>query len=350
MRQLLVDTAVDPAHLERWARYDHPVAEGYGRALVHAGPNFEVMVVSWAPGDFSAIHDHGGAQWGAAQVFGQAEHATFRIDEGQLCTHARRRLGPGEVVGVSQDLVHQMGNPSRDRFLSLHIYGSVADTPLVTAGARVFDPHRQRIQRVDGGVFFLLPPAAIQREEPGPVGAAPTVLRDLGEQVHRLRRMQAAEGTHAEALAGALSRWSSPEIYRGLVAFARAICDDGGRTTNSRAWGVLDQELKAAARLQVEQDGGAPSPDDFGFATEIDDTAITLWAPGEAAGESGRHPPNLLIAEDGSWASLRTFKTVEKDSCVSEEIDVVNLHCRSGKLRVRHAGCHRRFLPPPQKR
>lgn len=466
MRQLLLEAAVTPEDLEPWVDYDHRVADGYGRTLAYGGANFEIMVMSWAPGDFSAIHDHGGAQWGAVQVFGSAEHACFRIHDGQLWTHARWRLESGEVVVVSHDLVHQMGNPSGDRFSSLHIYGTLGDTPSVTADTRVFDPDRQRILRVDGGVFFLLPPAAIKHEEPGPVCDAPTVLRDLGEQVHRLSRMQAADGAHAERLADAITRWSSPSVHGDLVAFARGICDGRGQITDSRAWAVLDQELKAAARLQVELDGAVPRADDFHRYADVYDTVIgqpcldtfmaeylrrfvTQWAPEAAAGQwlsigcgtglveqhladqlgvgpdrmlgidvseamvrvasartramqadlfewdaqgrrfdvafSGlnvfhyldhrrfgeavreaanlvvpggsfvgdfitpdhvRSYPNLILSEDGQVASLRTPTVVEEDGHMFQESDIVNVDRGGGRLRVDHAGRHRRFLPP----
>jgi len=246
IQQLLVEAAVTPEDLEPWADFEHPASHGYGRQLAYRGSNFELMVISWAPGDFSAIHDHGGTQWGAVQVFGPAEHACFGIRNGQLSTLTRQRLQPGEVVAVSHELVHQMGNPGSTRFTSLHIYGTSERVASVTADARVFDPEHKRILRVDGGVFFLLSPAEVKRQEPGPHGDPPTVLRDLGEQIRRLRRMTAADGAHAERLADAITHWSA--LYRDLAAFARR------QDTNAPGWIVLNEELNAAARLKEELD------------------------------------------------------------------------------------------------
>ncbi len=246
VRDLLLDAPVMPEELEPWEDFDHPVNDSYGRRLAYTRSGLEVLVVSWAPGDFSAIHDHGGTQWGAVQVFGPAEHATFSIDGGELSTRSRRRLRPREVLTVSHDLVHQMGNPSGERFTSLHIYGTAAHVPSVTANARVFDPQEQRILRVDGGVFFRLPACAIKEEEPGPLGDAPTILRDLGEQIRRLARIQAERGAHADALASAIRRWSA--MLREVAAFARDQEVDAPGTL------VLNEELKAAARLQADLD------------------------------------------------------------------------------------------------
>jgi hypothetical protein len=69
------------------------------------------MVMSWRPGDFSTIHDHGYTQWGAVQVFGPAEHATFRIDDDKIATLARWRMKNRDVIGVHHDLLHQMATP-----------------------------------------------------------------------------------------------------------------------------------------------------------------------------------------------------------------------------------------------
>ena len=50
----LVEAAgVRAADLEAWAAFDHPVSDSYGRRLVHHGGHFELMVMSWRPGDFS---------------------------------------------------------------------------------------------------------------------------------------------------------------------------------------------------------------------------------------------------------------------------------------------------------
>ena len=37
--------------LRPWANFDHPAGDSYGRKLVAQGENFELMVMSWLPGD-----------------------------------------------------------------------------------------------------------------------------------------------------------------------------------------------------------------------------------------------------------------------------------------------------------
>ncbi|MBK8652429.1 MAG: hypothetical protein IPN20_00430 [Haliscomenobacter sp.] len=55
-----------PGRITPWADFDHPDADSYGRKMAYKGPNFEIMVMSWKPGDFSSIHDHGHTQWGSS--------------------------------------------------------------------------------------------------------------------------------------------------------------------------------------------------------------------------------------------------------------------------------------------
>lgn len=74
--------------------------------------------MSWVPGDFSAIHDHGAAQWGAVKSFGEAEHAVFIQQNGTLRTCSRQSCSrqsfpEGSVFPVSHDFIHQMWMPQR---------------------------------------------------------------------------------------------------------------------------------------------------------------------------------------------------------------------------------------------
>ncbi len=48
---LLEKVWVRPSDLLAWTDFDHPMRDSYGRQLVTRGPNFELMVMSWAPGD-----------------------------------------------------------------------------------------------------------------------------------------------------------------------------------------------------------------------------------------------------------------------------------------------------------
>lgn len=164
VHQSLQQAQIQQRDLMPWATFDHPVNHSYGRQLVYDGGYFEIMVMSWLPGDVSAIHDHGATQWGAVQCFGKASHWAYQLNDNLLQTQEFRQFSPGQIVRVSHELIHQMGNYSQDAFLSLHVYGISHESSSITGNARIFDLFEQSIQYTDGGVFFCLPEAEIVRK------------------------------------------------------------------------------------------------------------------------------------------------------------------------------------------
>ena len=163
--------------LMAWSDLEHADTDSYGRRLVHQSARFELMVMSWRPGDYSAIHDHGAAEWGAVRYFGAADHVSFDLSAGQLAIQSRATTRLDALLCVEPSLIHLMGNAGQTSFVSLHLYGaSEAQTHAITRGARIYDLFEDRIQRTDGGVFFCLPEAQIQSRESGPK-AGPETLR-----------------------------------------------------------------------------------------------------------------------------------------------------------------------------
>ncbi len=164
VHQSLQQAQIQQSDLMSWANFDHPVTHSYGRKLVYDGGYFEIMVMSWLPRDVSAIHDHGATQWGAVQCFGKASHWAYQLNDNLLQTQEFRQFSPGQIVRVSHELIHQMGNSTEDAFLSLHVYGTSHECPSITGNARIFDLFEQSIQYTDGGVFFCLPEEDISRK------------------------------------------------------------------------------------------------------------------------------------------------------------------------------------------
>lgn len=172
----LRESNVEADDLSPWADYSHPLKDSYGRKLVFHGGFFELMVMTWLPGDFSAIHDHGLAQWGAVQCFGAAEHDTFTLRGRHLSHDSSLPYAPGQIRIVNSGLIHQMGNAGSQSFLSLHIYGADAGREEITGNARVFDVDQGCIQFTNGGVFFNLPDREILRSQIG-LTAEPSLVR-----------------------------------------------------------------------------------------------------------------------------------------------------------------------------
>jgi predicted metal-dependent enzyme (double-stranded beta helix superfamily) len=175
--------------LKDWIDYGYPVSDSYGRKMVHNGGFFEVMVMSWRPGDYSSIHDHGKAEFGAVKIFGDVEHAAFKLDNQKLITISREIVKSGTTLKVTQSLIHQMGNPGESNFFSLHVYGNVNLEGGVTSEARIFDYSRNELLFVNGGVFYLLPEDEIVRREELPEADYATRSRDIIEGAKRAKAM-----------------------------------------------------------------------------------------------------------------------------------------------------------------
>ena len=189
----LVDSAgVTAEELEPWADDGHSARDSYGRQLVWHGGHVELMVMTWLPGDFSAIHDHGLAQWGAVQCFGQAEHYTYELDRLHLCHEEALPYESGQVRLVTPSLIHQMGNAGTERFLSLHVYGCRDVRPAITASARVFELDEGCIQFTNGGVFFGLPETEIVRRQAGLTADQGIRKRQRALKAWRLQQMLGA--------------------------------------------------------------------------------------------------------------------------------------------------------------
>lgn len=186
---LLAELTIEADDLAPWLDFGHPVQDSYGRKLLRRGPNFELMVMSWAPGDYSAIHDHGVAEWGAVRYFGAADHVVFQVKAGSLSITDRMTTKVGMVYPVDSSLIHLMGNPTQAPFLSLHLYGRASAAESITGSARIFDLWERKIQRTDGGVFYCLPEDEITAREPCPPADLQTTLLHHRLMLTRIERI-----------------------------------------------------------------------------------------------------------------------------------------------------------------
>ena len=190
VRKVVSECDVGFEDLKDWIDYDYPVSDSYGRKMVHNGGFFEVMIMSWRPGDYSGIHDHGKAEFGAVKIFGDAEHATFKLEDQMLTTLSREIVKSGTTLKVTASLIHQMGNPGESNFFSLHVYGNMNLKSGITNEARIFDYSRNELLFVNGGVFYLLPESEIVHREKLPKADLATRRRDLIEAAKRAKTMR----------------------------------------------------------------------------------------------------------------------------------------------------------------
>ena len=160
-REVVLNANVQVEDMMNYADFAHPVEDCYGRNLVYDAGNFEVMVMSWNPGDYSSIHNHGHTEWGVVQVFGNTHHFIYHTKDGELRFSRKEILTSGSAIKVNNAFIHQMGNATSSRYLTLHVYGSNHLDKDITADAKNYDLEFDRIAHTCGGAFFNLPESAI---------------------------------------------------------------------------------------------------------------------------------------------------------------------------------------------
>lgn len=167
--ELLRAADIQEADLRPFADLEYPAADCYGRGLVVDQGRFEVMVMSWKPGHYSSIHNHGYAEWGAVQVFGPVHHQVYQIEDGAMEFATIEILPKGSILPVDNALIHQMGNATSQPYLTLHLYGANELDSCVTADAKTFELEFGRVAHTTGGAFFdVQEPAIYQFEEAPP--------------------------------------------------------------------------------------------------------------------------------------------------------------------------------------
>ncbi len=245
------DSGVEEEDLMPWADFSHPDSDSYGRKLLYNGKFFEIMVMSWVPGDISAIHDHGYTLWGAVKIFGEGEHAAFTVSDNRINTVIREVFPAGIVIPVGHELLHQLGNPHKDkRFLSLHMYGlydSAFSMDSVTCDARVVDITNGEVLRTDGGMFFNLPAERAKSREPAPVPDAASWIRNT---VETLRRAEKSETKDEEYISRIQSFLASADVFQKIRKDAEKYTDAGGFAVRKEQWDILRDELKHMADYQ----------------------------------------------------------------------------------------------------
>ncbi len=142
---------------------------GYTRSCAYGDERFEVLLLNWAAGAVSALHDHGGQHCWMQVLEGQLVVDDYlRTDGGELPGFARveargsRLMNPGDLdLRSGRFDLHRVGTPAGVPALSLHIYAAPLKEFLV------YDESTRRCQTVKGTYDDVL------QEAPRP--AVPTV-------------------------------------------------------------------------------------------------------------------------------------------------------------------------------
>ncbi len=126
-------------------------SEGYTRTCAYGDERFEILLLNWAAGSVSAVHDHGGQHCWLAVLSGELRIDDYRrLDSGDVLGHAvleagaSRLLAPGELdLRSGRFDIHRVvtGNAPA---ISLHVYSRPLQSFLI------YDEHAQRCKTVYG--------------------------------------------------------------------------------------------------------------------------------------------------------------------------------------------------------
>ena len=156
LSDLLAGSEISAADLEPFATFDHSPSESYGRKLLYENGRFKILLMSWLPGDFTAIHNHGTSEWGSVRVFGSTSHRLYQFDNQILRLIEADTYPNGHVTTVFGDLIHMMGNSGSKSFTSLHVYGSNSKNPATQENAKIYIPELKRVVETAGEAFLSL--------------------------------------------------------------------------------------------------------------------------------------------------------------------------------------------------
>ncbi|MBK7173261.1 MAG: cysteine dioxygenase family protein [Bacteroidales bacterium] len=139
---------------EPFSDFSHQQGFSYARTRLYEGASFNIYLMSWAPGDFTAIHSHGQTDWGAVLFFSDVNHRLYKVQEKNIQLIDKTGVKAGTIAPVNGNLVHAMGNLSENPAMSLHIYGSEKGISNANDGSLVYELEKMQIRRTHGEAYI----------------------------------------------------------------------------------------------------------------------------------------------------------------------------------------------------
>lgn len=144
LEELFLRLRLPPALIEQHVRFSHA---SYNRTLLCRTPRFDMLILSWRPGQMSTIHDHLDSRNCTRVISGSLQQRLFRAvgasDQGKVAVEliAEECMGAGSITHLDQGGIHQMGNLGPQDLVSLHLYSA----PL--SEITVYDPEARTSSR-----------------------------------------------------------------------------------------------------------------------------------------------------------------------------------------------------------
>jgi len=145
--------------------FQHPDSESYGRQQLFGNDRYKILLMSWRPGDFTAIHDHGLVQWGCVCFFGKTTHRTYAFQDGQLRLSKCDVFEAGQISMLKGELTHMMGNGGGLNIITMHVYGSDTGVAFKEGRARVFALEDKKLYYTSGEAYLDICKRFVKQEE-----------------------------------------------------------------------------------------------------------------------------------------------------------------------------------------
>jgi cysteine dioxygenase len=101
----------------------HFSAEPYTRIVLHRDESMEVVLICFAAGQTSSVHDHRGSNCVIRVVRGKILETLFDKTDGETLGYALHHyLAPGDVSGLNGEQIHQLSNVDNSGSVLLNFY------------------------------------------------------------------------------------------------------------------------------------------------------------------------------------------------------------------------------------
>jgi cysteine dioxygenase len=154
LKESVVRTGFSVNDFKNYASFNHPADQSYGRNLLYESDRLKIFLMCWAPGDFTAIHDHGQTRWGCVIALGNFTHRVYQIENGVLKIKSDAPFGKDQVACLNGDFIHMMGNTGNMNIMSLHIYGSDSKDESLAKRSRVYQIDKNKVITTKGPAFL----------------------------------------------------------------------------------------------------------------------------------------------------------------------------------------------------
>ncbi len=218
---------------EEVASYVEPRSGSYARRCVARREHYEILVLTWMPGQGSVAHDHSGSLCGLKVVQGQMTEQLYRFGpDGQVRPTTASQLAVGDITVDPGIVVHALSN-SKDSagvLVTVHIYSpplpevrryAVAKGPPPAAFVREKPRDARTVAIIGGGFTGAMTLANLIRHAPSDKGPYHFILVDRLPAVGEGAAYRTNDVRHLlNVSAAGMSAW--PDRSEDFLNFARA--------------------------------------------------------------------------------------------------------------------------------